>query len=60
LGLQGLRAELHVIATLEFAKAKKPKLTSGKESISISGFGGRRDKALNHGIREVAKFGILK
>jgi hypothetical protein len=59
-GLQGSRAELHVIATPEFAKAKKPKLTSGKASISISGFRGRRDKALDHGIHEIMKSGIPK
>jgi hypothetical protein len=37
-GLQGSRVELLVISTPEFAKAEKSKLTSGKASISISGF----------------------
>jgi hypothetical protein len=38
--LQGSRAELHVIATPEFVKSEKSKLTSGKASISILGFRG--------------------
>jgi hypothetical protein len=59
-GLQGSREELHVIATPKFTKAKKLKLTSGKASISISGFGGRRGKALDHGICEITKFSIPK
>jgi hypothetical protein len=50
--------ELHDIATPEIAKGEKP--TSRKASISILGFGGRRGKALDYGIREIAKSGILK
>jgi hypothetical protein len=57
---QGSRAELHIIATPEFMKSEKPKLTLGKAILSISGFRGQRDKALNHEIHKITKFGIPK
>jgi hypothetical protein len=48
---------LHDIANPKFAKAEKLKLTSGRvKCLSISGFGGRRGKALDQGIREIAKY----
>jgi hypothetical protein len=53
--------ELHGIATPKFMKAEKPKLTSGRvKRLSISGFRGRRGKALDQGIREIMKSDIPK